>query len=109
MPACRWQRSSTSTSAASRRGWRCSGDNRDLTRWHAEAAVRAEEAGFDILYIYAGHLPYHFLILDYNQRTDAYGGSVANRVRLLAQLIDAVRDAKGAYAATILRWPDAPE
>lgn len=29
-------------------------DIRDLIRWHAEAAVRAERAGFDILYVYAG-------------------------------------------------------
>ena len=60
-------------------------DIRDLIRWHAEAAVRAERAGFDILYVYAGmgYLPYQFLLSDYNQRTDAYGGSVRNRVRLV--------------------------
>ena len=54
-------------------------DIRDLIRWHAEAAVRAERAGFDILYVYAGmgYLPYQFLLSDYNHRTDAYGGSVA--------------------------------
>ena len=81
------------------------GDIRDLIRWHAEAAVRAEEAGFDILYVYAGmgYLPYQFLMSDYNQRTDAYGGSVANRVRLVAQLIDAVRDATGGRCAVALR------
>jgi dimethylamine/trimethylamine dehydrogenase len=80
-------------------------DIRDLIRWHAEAAVRAEEAGFDILYVYAGmgYLPYQFLMSDYNQRTDAYGGSVANRVRLVQQLIDAVREATQGRCAVALR------
>ncbi|OYX41958.1 MAG: methylamine [Rhodobacterales bacterium 32-67-9] len=81
------------------------GDIRDLIRWHAEAAVRAERAGFDILYVYAGmgYLPYQFLLDDYNQRTDAYGGSVANRVRLVAELIDAVREATHGRCAVALR------
>ena len=81
------------------------GDIRDLIRWHAEAAVRAERAGFDILYVYAGmgYLPYQFLLEDYNQRTDAYGGSVANRVRLVAELLDAVREATHGRCAVALR------
>lgn len=80
-------------------------DIRDLIRWHAEAAVRAEQAGFDILYVYAGmgYLPYQFLMSDYNQRSDAYGGSVANRVRLVAELIDAVREATQGRCAVALR------
>jgi dimethylamine/trimethylamine dehydrogenase len=81
------------------------GDIRDLIRWHAEAAVRAERAGFDILYVYAGmgYLPYQFLLADYNRRTDAYGGPVANRVRLVAELIDAVREATRGRCAVALR------
>jgi dimethylamine/trimethylamine dehydrogenase len=81
------------------------GDIRDLIRWHAEAAVRAERAGFDILYVYAGmgYLPYQFLLSDYNRRSDAYGGTVANRVRLVAQLIDAVREATHGRCAVALR------
>jgi len=81
------------------------GDIRDLIRWHAEAAVRAEQAGFDILYVYAGmgYLPYQFLLSDYNQRTDAYGGSARNRVRLVEELIDAVREATGGRCAVALR------
>ena len=80
-------------------------DIRDLIRWHAEAAVRAEQAGFDILYVYAGmgYLPYQFLLSDYNHRTDDYGGSVRNRVRLVEQLIDAVREATGGRCAVALR------
>jgi len=81
------------------------GDIRDLIRWHAEAAVKAEEAGFDILYVYAGmgYLPYQFLLSDYNHRSDAYGGSVRNRVRLVDELIDAVRNAVKGRCAVALR------
>lgn len=80
-------------------------DIRDLIRWHAEAAVLAERAGFDILYVYAGmgYLPYQFLLSDYNHRTDDYGGSVRNRVRLVEQLIDAVREATHGRCAVALR------
>jgi dimethylamine/trimethylamine dehydrogenase len=80
-------------------------DIRNLIRWHAEAAVRAERAGFDILYVYAGmgYLPYQFLLSDYNDRSDAYGGSVRNRVRLVEELIDAVRNATQGRCAVALR------
>ncbi|WP_395539473.1 FAD-dependent oxidoreductase [Neotabrizicola sp. sgz301269] len=81
------------------------GDIRELIRWHSEAALRAEAAGFDILYVYAGmgYLPYQFLLSDYNHRTDAYGGSVRNRVRLVEELIDAVREATHGRCAVALR------
>ena len=80
-------------------------DIRDLIRWHTDAARRAEQAGFDILYVYSGmgYLPYQFLLADYNQRTDAYGGSVQNRCRLTLDLIDAVRDATAGRCAVALR------
>jgi dimethylamine/trimethylamine dehydrogenase len=80
-------------------------DIRDLIRWHADAAVMAERAGFDILYVYAGmgYLPYQFLLEDYNHRTDSYGGSVKNRVRLVDELIDAVREATHGRCAVALR------
>jgi dimethylamine/trimethylamine dehydrogenase len=80
-------------------------DIRDLIRWHAQAALRAEQAGFDIVYVYAGmgYLPYQFLMSDYNSRTDDYGGSVRNRVRLVAELIDAVREATHGRCAVALR------
>ncbi len=80
-------------------------DIKDLIRWHAEAAIRAEQAGFDILYVYSGmgYLPYQFLLSDYNHRTDAYGGSVRNRTRLTENLIDAVRTATQGRTAVALR------
>jgi dimethylamine/trimethylamine dehydrogenase len=80
-------------------------DIRALIRWQAEAARRAERAGFDILYVYAGmgYLPYEFLLPEWNQRTDAYGGSVANRVRIVRELIEATREATGGRCAVALR------
>ncbi|MEF8766151.1 NADH:flavin oxidoreductase, partial [Stenotrophomonas sp. A3_2] len=59
-------------------------DIADLRRWHAEAAVRARRAGFDILYVDAGmgYLLHEFLLPAMNRRTDEYGGSIANRCRI---------------------------
>ncbi len=80
-------------------------DIRELIRWQAEGAKRAMRAGFDILYVYAGmsYLPHAFLLTEYNQRTDAYGGSVENRARLTRELIDATREATQGRCAVALR------
>ena len=80
-------------------------DIRDLLRWQAEAAKRARRAGFDIVYVYAGmgYLPYQFLLPDYNQRTDAYGGSLENRVRLTRQLLEVTKEAVGQRCGVALR------
>jgi dimethylamine/trimethylamine dehydrogenase len=80
-------------------------DIRNLLRWQAEAARKARSAGFDIVYVYAGmgYLPYEFLLPEWNLRTDAYGGSVANRVRLVRELLDVTREAVGNTCAVALR------
>jgi dimethylamine/trimethylamine dehydrogenase len=80
-------------------------DLRDLVKWQAAGARRAMQAGFDIVYVYAGmgYLPYEFLLPEYNHRTDAYGGSIENRVRLVRELIEATRDAVGHKCAVALR------
>jgi 2,4-dienoyl-CoA reductase-like NADH-dependent reductase (Old Yellow Enzyme family) len=59
----------------------------------AIAARRALEAGFDIIELHAAHgyLLHEFLSPLVNGRTDAYGGSYDNRVRLCLQVVDAVR------------------
>jgi len=77
----------------------------DLLAWQAEGARKARRAGFDIVYVYAGmgYLPYEFLLPEYNRRTDAYGGSIENRVRLVRQLIEVTREAVGGSAAVALR------
>jgi dimethylamine/trimethylamine dehydrogenase len=80
-------------------------DIRDLLNWQAAGARRAMQAGFDIVYVYAGmgYLPYEFLLPEYNHRTDAYGGSIENRVRLVRELLEVTRDAVGNRCAVALR------
>jgi len=84
-------------------------DIKDLRRWHREAAGRAVEAGFDLLYVYAAHeyLLHHFLLPDLNDRTDAYGGSLENRARIVHELIDEVREAAKGACAVAVRFPAA--
>jgi dimethylamine/trimethylamine dehydrogenase len=80
-------------------------DIRNLRRWHREAALRAREAGFDIVYVYATHfyLLAQFLSPHHNHRTDEYGGSVENRVRLVRELIEETKDAVGDTCAVAVR------
>lgn len=58
------------------------------------AAARAVHAGFDVLEIHAAHgyLLHEFLSPISNHRDDQYGGSFANRVRLLIDIVDKVRE-----------------
>jgi dimethylamine/trimethylamine dehydrogenase len=82
-------------------------DIREYRRWHREAAVRAKHAGFDIIYVYAAHdlsLAMHFLQQRRNQRTDDYGGTLENRVRLLRELIEDTKDAVGGTCAVAVRF-----
>jgi len=81
-------------------------DIRNLKRWHLEAAVRAQRAGFDIIYVYAAHwyLLNHFLRPS-NVRSDEYGGSVENRARLLKELIIETKEAVGDQCAVAVRLP----
>jgi len=77
-------------------------DIADLRRWHRAAVRRSLQAGFDLVYVYAGHNiggVHHFLSPRYNQRTDEYGGNLRNRMRLLRELMeDAVEEADGRAA-----------
>ena len=82
-------------------------DIRDYRRWHREAAVRGMQAGMDIVYVYAAHdlsLAMHFLQRRRNQRTDEYGGSLENRVRLLRELLEDTKDAVGHRCGVALRF-----
>ncbi len=82
------------------------GDIANVRRWYRKAALRAKRAGFDIVYVYAGHdmsLLMHFLVKRYNHRVDEYGGNLTNRTRLLREVIDDTRDAVGDTCGIALR------
>ena len=80
-------------------------DIKDLIQWHVIAAERAIQAGFDIIYCYAGmgFLPYHFLHPTFNNRNDEYGGSLENRSRLMRELISEMKTVAGDRAAIAVR------
>ena len=69
----------------------------DTVEAFASAAIRATKAGFDGIQIHAAHgyLLSQFLSPFYNRRTDAYGGSLENRARLLMEVVSRVQDAVG--------------
>ncbi len=64
-----------------------------IVRRFAEAAVRAAEADVDVVELHAAHgyLLHQFLSPLSNERTDRYGGSLENRLRLLLEVTEAVR------------------
>jgi 2,4-dienoyl-CoA reductase-like NADH-dependent reductase (Old Yellow Enzyme family) len=71
---------------------------RDVVTGFRDGAVRALGAGFRVAEIHAAHgyLLHEFLSPLTNTRTDEYGGSFDNRVRLLLRVVDEVRTV----------WPD---
>lgn len=62
-----------------------------------DAAQRAVESGFDAVQIHAAHgyLLSQFLSAFYNQRDDAYGGTLENRARFLVQVYEEIRQRVG--------------
>ena len=81
-------------------------DIREFRRWHRNAALRAKQADADIVYVYAGHdstLLMHFLSRQRNRRTDEYGGSLGNRVRLFREVIEETKDAVGDRCGVAVR------
>ena len=70
-------------------------DLSEVRKQFANAAKRAHKAGFDLLELHCAHgyLLASFLSPLTNQRTDAYGGSLENRLRYPLEVFDAVRDA----------------
>lgn len=71
----------------------------------AAAARRALDAGFDVLELHGAHgyLLHQFLSPLSNQRADEYGGTLANRARLLLRVIDEVRAVAGAGVPVFVR------
>ncbi|KAJ3116679.1 hypothetical protein HDU96_009030 [Phlyctochytrium bullatum] len=83
------------------KGWPTAGLPRELTveeikgivKAFADAAVRADKAGFDVIEIHGAHgyLAHSFYSPIANKRTDEYGGSFENRIRFLLEVARAVR------------------
>ncbi len=71
----------------------------------AQAARRAQKAGFDAVEIHGAHgyLLNQFLSPFSNQRTDEYGGSEENRSRFILSTVAAVRKAVGSGFPVIIR------
>ncbi|QXC62943.1 FAD-dependent oxidoreductase [Aquihabitans sp. G128] len=80
-------------------------DLAELVDRYAEAAARAEAAGFDGVEVHAGHgyVIDAFLSPLTNQRTDRWGGSVEGRARLLIEVLRAVRRRVGSGFAVWIR------
>ncbi len=82
-------------------------DIRAFRRWHLDAVMRAKKAGFDIICCYAGHnlsLAGMFMMNRYNFRSDEYGGSLENRVRLFREIIEETKDAVGDSMGVAVRF-----
>ncbi|MGB0847694.1 MAG: FAD-dependent oxidoreductase, partial [Thiolinea sp.] len=82
-------------------------DIRELRRWHKQAALNAQKAGFDIIYVYAGHgmtLTQQFMLPEFNTRSDEYGGSLENRIRLTRELLEETKEAVGDSCAVAFRF-----
>lgn len=76
-----------------------------VTAAFVTAAARAKAAGFRVIEIHAAHgyLLHEFLSPLSNQRDDAYGGSFANRTRLLREVVTGVRTAWPEQAPLFVR------
>lgn len=77
-----------------------------VQQYYVDAALRARDAGFDIVYVYGAHsyLPLQFLSPYYNKRTDKYGGSLENRARFWLETLEKVRNAVGHDCAIATRF-----
>ena len=82
-------------------------DIRALRQSHRAAIRRAKQAGYDIAYVYAAHdasILWHFLSPAYNRRSDAYGGSFENRLRLLREVLEDAQDEAAGEIAVAIRF-----
>ncbi len=68
-----------------------------------EGAVRMQKAGVDGVVLHAAHgyLLCEFISSYTNHRTDEYGGSIENRVRIIKEIIDGIREKCGDYPIII--------
>ena len=69
----------------------------EIIQAYADVAALAKRCGFEMIMVHGGHgwLINQFLSPYFNHRTDRYGGSLENRVRLAQEVLAAVRKAVG--------------
>ncbi|MCR5563711.1 MAG: NADH:flavin oxidoreductase [Desulfovibrio sp.] len=80
-------------------------DLRSIADVYRDAAIRAEQAGYDGLQIHAAH---HFALSKcisplYNHRHDEYGGCAEKRARLLVDIHEAIRQTVGRQFAMLIK------
>lgn len=82
-------------------------DIKRLRENYRAATRRAKQAGYDIAYVYAAHdasILWHFLHPAYNRRTDEYGGSFENRLRLFREVLEITKEEAGVDMAVAVRF-----
>ena len=70
---------------------------KDIVKSYGENAALCKRAGYEMIMLHAGHgwLLHQFLTPYFNHRTDEYGGSLENRVRIVREALTAIREAVG--------------
>lgn len=81
-------------------------DIKEVVYNFGECARRVKEAGFDGIELHAGHgyLLAEFMSPYINKRTDEYGGCLDNRVRIIKEILDAMRAQVGDDFPIIIRF-----
>ena len=79
-----------------------------VIRQFIEAAIRAEKAGFDGVQIHAAHFFFlsRFISPAVNHRTDAWGGSLENRARILLKILGGIREAVSLHVTVKINSSD---
>lgn len=87
-----------------------SGEIADVIEDYRRATENAYAAGFDgvELHCTSGYLPAQFLSSGTNQRSDSYGGSPANRMRFVLEVLQAMASVDGAGRVGMRICPDNP-
>lgn len=72
-------------------------DISEIVRYYSNAANMVRRGGFDVIMLHGGHnwLLSQFMSPYENKRTDRFGGSPENRIRLTSMILDAIRDRIG--------------
>ena len=82
-------------------------DIKNFRENHKAAVKRSIKAGYDIIYVYAAHdlsILSHFLSIRTNHRSDEYGGSFSNRLKLLKEVLEDTLEVADGKKAVALRF-----